>query len=273
MTHTLRLTALTALVACTGGSGGDPTSDPTGSTPSTGSPLTSTDDGTQFGGEGTESTPSCTPEEGLPASTPLDDSGATAAEVMASIGDLPPGFLAWFDGRPVDVTVSIALDEASLRLDSGCNHLVDADLQVASADGAVVASHTVSFDLQRGYAKAWFDIDDADWQGALSHEDVLGESCVEGAVWTVSQYFDDGLPTGSVSVRCNPWSGGGGAAPGDDTAGLDTGRTDATDSTSVGTATGTATTGTVTTDTETGGGGDEPSDDPQHGYRVDVVLW
>ena len=118
-------------------------------------------------------------------------------------------------------------------------------------------------------------MEDAQWAGALDHADVLGESCIEGAVWRATVRAIDGIPSGDLTVRCHPWSGGGGAGYGDDTAGVDTGLT------STATATATATTDATTdvdttgstTDTQTGGGQTEDGGDPQLGFLRDVVSW
>jgi len=264
MTHPLlrSLSTLVLLAACTGGGvdGTDPATGP-GTTPS----VSDTGDGTQVGGEGTEPTTTCMPAEGLPLDTAFDD-GTTVADALGGLGE-PIGPVTWFDGRGAAVEL-VAVVDGSVRIDAYCHHLVEVLVQVESDDGAVVVDDTVTLSVSSGYASGRVDQEAASWAGSLDEVDVIGEACVEGAVWRTLVRWIDGVPTGEVTVRCNPWSG---AEGGDGTTPIDTGLTDTgsgTDTDAGGTSTLTGT----TTAPNTGGHGDDQGD-PQLGFSQDVVSW
>lgn len=290
MTRTLLpIFILLTFPACTGG-GSDPSDlgsgDPLDPTTSPGSPLD--DDGTQVGGEGTEPTPTCAEADGLPLDTAFED-GTTVADALDRVGPLTVPMPLWFDGRRVALEVDL-FPATELRIDAYCNHLVDADVRVDSADGAVEVDAEVSLVVSPGRVVGRLDQPAADWLGALDETDVLGEVCVEGAVWKTYVEWNEGGPIGQVSVKCNPWSGGGGTTttPLDDTGLNDTGLND-TGSTDTGSTDGgstdTSTDTTDTTDTTTstltgtttgpneGGDGEDGETDPQLGQSVPVVSW
>jgi len=281
MTH--RLLALMMIAACgSGGTSPEDTEPPPGTSPSP-SLSPGTIDGTQFGGEGTEPSPTCAAQEGLPLTTAIDDDGTTAADVLAAL-DAPHVLpVVWFDGRDEDVTVTYDWTGSTLRIDSNCSALVEVMVHLESSADTARLDVLVRLSLRADHASGYAEIEDADWQGTLDHADVLGERCIEGAVWRVMPRAIDGVPSGSLRVSCHAWSEGGGAQPGDDTAGLDTAAGDTgtygTDTTTTGSATGTltgTTTGTTTdVDTTDGTDNDDPDDDgdPQLGSSHEVVSW
>lgn len=268
MTHShAPLTALVLLFGCAPGA--PDATDPTGG--STVPPALTTD-GTQVGGEGTEPPETCAPEEGLALDTELDD--GTLGDALEALAAPVAGPVVWFDEREEALELSATVVDGSARRDSYCHVLVDVEAVVTTPSGDVAVAEVMTLSVRSDYLSGYVDIQGDDWEGGLDEVDVIDEACVLGDNWRLSPRWIDGVPTGTVSVRCDPWSGGGGSDTGmGDTGGTDTSGSTPTATALTGTTTATPLFTDTTTDVDTTGGTGDGEGDPQLGFSVDVVSW
>jgi hypothetical protein len=211
------------LLACTGGAGLYGTDeDP---------PQATISEATQIFDDGTET---CVPE--VLTESSLLATGVTVGDVLALLRAevVSP---TWFDGRAVDISVSLVHAGAPVTRDAGCEVRTELEVSVVSDDGAVQQAFVTEGSLSAREAGGSIEIDSADWMGTLSSAEFLAEPCPQGESWDVIVRQGSGS-SGSIWHACEGVIlGTGEPGTGPDT-GTDTRGTPDTD-TGTGTTTGT----------------------------------